>query len=35
MHHKYISGKWVNSHHFFVPEKNLKQFDLTAEILFF
>ena len=30
---KFVFGKWVNCHHFFVDEKNLQKFGLTGEFI--
>ena len=33
MHNKFVIEKWVNRHHFFIYEKNLQKFGLTAEVI--
>ena len=33
MHNIFIIKKWVNRRHFFINEKNLQKFNLTAEVI--
>ena len=32
IHDKFVIKKWVNRRHFFIDEKNLQKFHLTAEL---
>ena len=33
IHNKFIIKKWVNRRYFFIDEKNLQNFGLTAEVI--
>ena len=33
IYNKFVIGKWVNHHHFFIDEENLQKFGLTAEVI--
>ena len=32
IHNKFVTKKWVNRRHFFIDEKNLQKFGMTAQV---